>query len=109
MAVDDLKGFTSPDFHEDYQGIAFDIEAGCVMAVGKMVTVDISKDIDDLANTPSIFNISKNPDESCKQMLVDMSSTRQKIYSCKSRNPKLPTPIDSLGFLFSHPILQPCR
>ena len=64
VAVDDLKGFTSPDFHEDYHGIAFDIEAGCVMAVGKMVTVDISKDIDDLANTPSIFNISKNPDES---------------------------------------------
>ena len=32
-----------------------------------------------------------------------------KIYSCKSRNPKLPTPVDSLGFLFSHPILQPCR
>ena len=63
VAVDDLKGFTSPDFHEDYKGIAFDIEAGCVMAVGKMVTVDISKDIDDLANTPSIFNISKNPDE----------------------------------------------
>lgn len=73
VAVDDLKGFTSPDFHEDYQGISFDIEAGCVMAVGKMITIDITKDIDDLANTPSIFNISKNPDESCKQMLVDMS------------------------------------
>lgn len=41
-----------------------------------MVTVDISKDIDDLANTPSIFNISKNPDESCKQMLVDMSQRK---------------------------------
>ena len=42
VAVDDLKSYTSPDFHEDYQGVAFDIEAGCVMAVGKMVTVDIS-------------------------------------------------------------------
>lgn len=72
VAVNDLIGFTSPDFHEDYQGIAFDIEAGCVMAVGKMVTVDISKDIDDLANTPSIFNISKNPDESCKQLISFM-------------------------------------
>ena len=29
-----------------------------------------------------------------------MSSTRQKNISCKSRNPKLPMPIDSLGFLF---------
>lgn len=71
-----MKSYTSPDFHEDYQGIDFEIEAGCVMAVGKMVTVDISKDIDDLANTPSIFNISKNPDENCKQMLVDMSQRK---------------------------------
>ena len=46
VATDDLKAYTSPDFHEDYQGISFDIEAGCVMAVGKMVTVDVSKDID---------------------------------------------------------------
>ena len=46
VAVDDLKAYTSPDFHEDYQGISFDIEAGCVMAVGKMITLDINKDID---------------------------------------------------------------
>ena len=46
------------------------------MAVGKMVTVNISKDIDEIADTPSIFNISKNPDESCRQMLVDMSQRK---------------------------------
>lgn len=76
VAVNDLAAYTSSDFHDDYQGISFEIEAGCVMAVGKMVTVDISKDIDDLANTPSIFNITKNPDTSCKQMLVDMSQRK---------------------------------
>lgn len=76
VAVDDLQSYTSPEFHEDYQGVAFDIEAGCVMAVGKTVTVDISKDIDDLADTPSIFSICKNPDASCKQMLVDMSQRK---------------------------------
>ena len=76
VAADDIKAYTSPDFHEDYQGISFDIEAGCVMAVGKMVTVDVSKDIDDLANTPSIFNIVRNPDAGCRQMLVDMSQRK---------------------------------
>lgn len=76
VATDDLKGYASSDFHEDYQGGTFDIEAGCVLAVGKMVKVDISKDTDDLANTPSIFNIIKNSDESCKQMLVDMSQRK---------------------------------
>ena len=100
VATNDLKAYTSPDFHEDYQGISFDIEAGCVMAVGKMVTVDISKDIDDLANTPSIFNITKNPDESCKQMLVDMSQRKIVI--------KLPlTDFYSYKALSASPLTQP--
>lgn len=105
VAANDLKAYTSPDFHEDYQGIAFDIEAGCVMAVGKMVTVDISKDIDDLANTPSIFNITKNPDENCKQMLVDMFQRKIVIklpltdfysYKVLSASPLAPPILNSL-------------
>lgn len=71
VAVKDLKGYSSSDFHDDYQGDAFDIEAGCVMAVGEMATVDITKSIDDLANTPSIFSITRNADLNCHQMLVD--------------------------------------
>lgn len=37
VAVKDLKGYSSSDFHDDYQGEVFDIEAGCILAVGKMV------------------------------------------------------------------------
>ena len=100
VATNDLKAYTSPDFHKDYQGITFDIEAGCVMAVGKMVTVEISKDIDDLANTPSIFNITKNPDENCKQMLVDMFQRKIII--------KLPlTDFYSYKALSASPMAQP--
>lgn len=76
VASQDIQRFSTPDFHNDYSNISFDIEAGCVMAVGKMVTVDISKDIDDLANTPSIFSIVRNADVSCKEMLVDMSGRK---------------------------------
>lgn len=76
VAVKDLKGYSSADFHDDYQRETFDIEAGCVMAVGKMATVDITKNIDDLANTPSIFSITPNPDTNCSQMLVDMSQRK---------------------------------
>ena len=75
-AIQDITGYSSADFHNDYSGISFDIEAGCVLAVGKMVTVDISKDIDDLANTPSIFSITRNADAACKQMLVDYSGRK---------------------------------
>lgn len=76
VAVEDITNYTSQDFHDDYAGILFDIEAGCVMAVGTMVTVDISKDIDDLANTPSIFSIIRNANVDCKEMLVDMSGRK---------------------------------
>lgn len=72
VAVEDIPAYHGEDFHEDYQGLSFDIEAGCVMAVGQTVRFDITKDIDDLANTPSIFTISKNPDADCKDMLVDI-------------------------------------
>lgn len=76
VAVEDIVGYTTEDFHEDYLGVPFDIEAGCVMAVGTMITADISKDIDDLANTPSIFSIIRNADAACKEMLVDMSGRK---------------------------------
>lgn len=76
VAVEDISSYTTDDFHDDYSGVAFDIEAGCVMAVGTMATVDVSKDIDDLANTPSIFSIIRNADTSCREMLVDMSGRK---------------------------------
>lgn len=76
VAVEDIKGYSTEDFHDDYRGVAVDIEAGCVMAVGTMVTADISKDVDDLANTPSIFSIIRNADANCKEMLVDMSGRK---------------------------------
>lgn len=76
VAVEDIFGYTTDDFHEDYLGVPFDIEAGCVMAVGTMITADISKDTDDLANTPSIFSIIRNADATCKEMLVDMSGRK---------------------------------
>ena len=76
VAVEDIVGYTTEDFHEDYRAVPFDIEAGCVMAVGTMITADISKDIDDLANTPSIFSIIRNADVNCKEMLVDMSGRK---------------------------------
>jgi len=72
VAVEDLTDYTATEFHEDYEGQTFNVETGCVMAVGRMVTAEISKDIDDMANTPSVFSIIRNADASCRQMLVEM-------------------------------------
>ena len=73
VATNNIVSYSSPDFHRDYQGLSFDIEAGCVLATGKTVTVKITKNIDDFSNSPSIFRIVRNTDESCRQMLVDMA------------------------------------
>ena len=71
VARQDLIGFSSAELHPDYNGLTFDIEAGCVIAIGKQCNFDISKERDDLANLPSIFTITKNADPSVQEMLVD--------------------------------------
>lgn len=76
VAVEDISAYTTDDFHDDYHGVTFGIEAGCVMAVGNMVTADVSKETDDLANTPSIFSIIRNADTNRRDMLVDMSGRK---------------------------------
>lgn len=93
VATEDIPAYTSPEFHDDYEGQSFSVETGCVMAVGRMVTADISKNIDDLANTPSVFSIIRNADTACRQMLVDYSGRKIVIklplddyYSYKSLN-----------------------
>lgn len=76
VAVKDIHSYTSDDFHVDYRGVSFDIEAGCIMAAGKMVTVRVSKDTDELERMPSIFSIAPNPDDTCRQMVVDYSGRK---------------------------------
>lgn len=82
VAREDLHSYTSSELHEDYMGQSFEIEAGCVLAVGTQIDFTIFKEIDDIANLPSIFSIIKNADESAKEMLVD--------YECKRILIKLP-------------------
>lgn len=72
VATEDINQYSNEGFHDDYGGIPFDIEAGCVLAVGKQVNADIIKDMEDLANTPSVFSIVRNADVTVTQMLVDM-------------------------------------
>jgi hypothetical protein len=76
IAKENIIDYINASFHEDYRGFKFNIEAGCVMAIGKQVNADIEKDINDLANTPSIFSIIKNSDESTLAMIVDMNKNK---------------------------------
>lgn len=76
VATTDLLGYVNESFHEDYSGFKFNIESGCVLAIGKQVNFDIEKEINDLANTPSVFSIIKNSDDSILEMLVDIHQNK---------------------------------
>ena len=76
VALQDIDGYTNDGFHNDYVGMKFDIEAGCVLAVGSQVNVTIEKEIEDLANTPSVFSIVRNADPLITHMIVDIEGQK---------------------------------
>lgn len=72
VASEDLPAYINSCFNPDYRGFKFSIEAGCVMAVGRQVNIDVNNEINELSNTPSVFSIIKNDDETAIGMEVDM-------------------------------------
>ncbi|MDO4467777.1 MAG: hypothetical protein Q4C49_12370 [Bacillota bacterium] len=77
VANEDLHKYTNDYFSPDYKGFKFEIEKGCVMAVGDQINFRINKVKDDLANKSSIFSIMPNMDENATNMQIDL--TGQKI------------------------------
>lgn len=76
VAVRDIQDYVNSAFNEDYRGFKFQIEAGCVMAVGEQANFDINKDREDLITAKSIFVITKNADESALEMDIDIFKTK---------------------------------
>ena len=79
VAKDDISAYTNSDFHNDYSAITFDIEKGCILAVGKQVNVNIEKITEDFASTPSIFSIVCNANVTVSEMLIDYHSNQKII------------------------------
>ena len=77
MAEQDIAGYSNPAFGKDYKGFKFNIDRGCVLAIGGQVNMIINKEKEDLANTSSIFSIRKNWDPAVTELQV--STTGQKI------------------------------
>lgn len=76
VATQDITGYSNLGFHDDYSGTTFEIEAGCVLAVGKQVNATIAKEMEDLANTPSIFSIIRNADPLVTHMIVGIDGQK---------------------------------
>ncbi len=77
IADQNIEKYTSDSFSPDYRGWKFNIEKGCVLAVGNQFNVRINKQRDDLANTSSIFSIVKSVDPMNTIMTVELG--QQKI------------------------------
>lgn len=77
MADEDLVGYANPNFAKDYRGIKFNLDRGCVMAIGSQINIAINKDKEDLSRTSSIFSIRRDHDPSHTELQV--STTGSKI------------------------------
>lgn len=77
MADKDIPNYSNPSFSRDYKGFKFNIDRGCVLAIGSQINMLINKEKEELANTSSIFSIRKNMDPSATELQV--STTGQKI------------------------------
>ena len=71
-----IEKYSNKLFAPDFRGFRFDIERGCLMAVGNQINLRINKIRDDLANTSSIFSIIPNKDETVTNIQVDTSGNK---------------------------------
>lgn len=77
IAEKDIEKYTNESFSADYKGWKFNIEKGCILAIGNQYNIIINKVRDDLANTSSIFSIVPNADQTENNVLIDLG--QQKI------------------------------
>lgn len=77
VANTDIENYTNSSFSADYRGWKFNIEKGCILAIGNQYSIRINKQKDDLKNTSSIFSVVKSMDPTDTVMSVDLG--QQKI------------------------------
>lgn len=76
VAARDIEKYTNPNFSSDYKGFKFDIDKGCVLAIGNSYSIRVNKKRDDLANTSSIFSIAPNMDPLADSMEIDLKKDK---------------------------------
>lgn len=111
VACADIPDYINSCFNEDYRGYKFQIEAGCVMAVGKQVNCDIDKERNDLVSAKSIFVVTKNADIAATDMEVDIGQNKiaiklsEKDYAHFKSMSKVPAVQQNLNALIIIPAL----
>lgn len=76
VAQKDIDRYSNSLFANDYKGFRFNLEKGCILAVGEQVNLRINKIRDDLANTASIFSIIQNIDPLANEVSVNTAGNK---------------------------------
>lgn len=76
VANKNIEKYSNSLFSSDFRGFRFNIDRGCIMAVGSQINLRVNKIRDDLANTSSIFSIVPNFDEAETNIKVDTSKNK---------------------------------
>ena len=77
MADVDIQNYANPSFSRDYRGFKFNLDRGCILAIGNQVNIIINKEKEDLSKTSSIFSIRKNLNPAETELQI--STTGEKI------------------------------
>ncbi|CAE6689406.1 hypothetical protein R70006_00268 [Paraburkholderia domus] len=105
VAATDIEGYTSKDFHGDFEGTKFSIKKGDILAIDRDRSFVAQKDIDPLRRVPSIFTVMPNHAEN--PPLMDLEADGQKVvvkldpstyedYSALSKNAQMAPVLSSL-------------
>ncbi|ETJ21057.1 hypothetical protein Q604_UNBC18358G0003 [human gut metagenome] len=76
VALNNIDKYSNSLFSNDYKGFKFDLEKGCIMAIGNQINLRIKKIRDDLANTASIFSIVPNMDSSVTELKINLTDSK---------------------------------
>ncbi len=75
VAKEEIRGFSSDDFHEDFKGFKFDFSRGNVLGVGKSIEFKSDKNINDLYSVDSIFSVVRRDANQEDGMGVDINGS----------------------------------
>ena len=79
IAKKEIKGFTSTDLNEDFQGITFDFSKGNILGYKNLSSLDIVKNFEEFSNASSIFVIYKRLTTEPKPIDVNIDGPQIKV------------------------------
>jgi len=79
VCTEDVKNYSSEEFHADFAGRSFDLLVGDVLAVAETVEFPAIKKDDELAKLPSIFSILRSHEDDAASVDVDLSGKKIKV------------------------------